>query len=153
MPNQLFYGGQLQDGCSAAQRRPLVSGVPELLCLNAPGSCLADSHSQVCPRYEWTESVCLDLHDTGLILHEPQHTTAEYSDAIVDVQSCSNRAEAAAIATVVRRLQAAGVPATALGVICFFRAQVPLCLAQRAKLRDASTELLILLGLCCPEPV
>ena len=50
------------------------------------------------------------------------------------LQSCSNRAEAASIATVVRRLEAAGVPATALGVICFFRAQVPLCLTRRAKL-------------------
>ena len=38
-------------------------------------------------------------------------------------QSCSNKAEASAIVTIIKRLVKAGIAADAIGVICFFRAQ------------------------------
>ena len=34
IPNRLFYGGQLLDGCTAAQRAPLVPGLPPLCFIN-----------------------------------------------------------------------------------------------------------------------
>ncbi len=36
--NAQFYGGRLLDGCSAADRAPLVRGLPPLLCLDVRGS-------------------------------------------------------------------------------------------------------------------
>lgn len=36
--NSQFYGGRLLDGCSAADRAPLVRGLPTLLCLDVRGS-------------------------------------------------------------------------------------------------------------------
>lgn len=36
--NAHFYGGRLLDGCSAADRQPLVRGLPPLLCLDVCGS-------------------------------------------------------------------------------------------------------------------
>ena len=53
-----------------------------------------------------------------------------FSLTVSRMQSCSNRAEATAIATIVRRLLRAGVSPHQIGVICFFRAQVPIDYCQ-----------------------
>lgn len=37
IPNSLFYGGQLQDGCTAEQRGSLVPGLPPLCFLDVQG--------------------------------------------------------------------------------------------------------------------
>ncbi len=36
--NHSFYGGRLLDGCTAADRGPLLPGLPPLLCLDVRGS-------------------------------------------------------------------------------------------------------------------
>ena len=36
--NHSFYGGRLLDGCTAAERGPLLPGLPPLLCLDVRGS-------------------------------------------------------------------------------------------------------------------
>ena len=36
--NHSFYGGRLLDGCTAADRGPLLSGLPPVLCLDVRGS-------------------------------------------------------------------------------------------------------------------
>ena len=37
VPNAAFYGGRLRDGVSAAQRRPLLPGLPPLVFLDVRG--------------------------------------------------------------------------------------------------------------------
>ena len=36
--NHSFYGGRLLDGCTAADRAPLLPGLPPVLCLDVRGS-------------------------------------------------------------------------------------------------------------------
>lgn len=45
----------------------------------------------------------------------------------IALQSCSNKREALTAAKVVGRLVAAGVAASSIGIICFFRAQAKPC--------------------------
>ena len=60
IPNRLFYEGRLKDGCSAQNRAGLVRGIPELVCLHVPGTCLTDTSTQVI-----TSQSAIIYRDTG----------------------------------------------------------------------------------------
>ena len=53
MPNVAFYGGRLRDGVSAAQRRPLLPGLPPLVFVDVRGREEAGAGSRsACNRAE-----------------------------------------------------------------------------------------------------
>ncbi|KAK9844143.1 hypothetical protein WJX81_005799 [Elliptochloris bilobata] len=93
VPNAAFYHGRLRDGCTAAQRGPLLPGLPPLVFADVRGR----------------------------------------AEACAGSRSTANRAEAAAVAQIVRQLVAGGVAPEDIGVICFFRAQVALVQALLAQ--------------------
>ncbi|BDA40874.1 Protein ZGRF1 [Coccomyxa sp. Obi] len=98
--NAHFYGGRLLDGCSAADRPPLVRGLPPLLCLDVRGSqeYAGGSHS----ASNRAEASAVVQVVRALLTQQPN------SD-----REGSEQAELA-------------VTPEAIGVICFHKAQVAL---------------------------
>lgn len=47
IPNQLFYGGKLLDGCTSTSRAPLVSGLAALTCVHNAGTCMTGAGGHV----------------------------------------------------------------------------------------------------------